>query len=356
MNNPFSLSFGKKPEKFVSRPVQADEVVEAFTGEHIPSHAYMLVGVRGCGKTVLLSEISGRLSKDNMWQIIDLNPERDMLIAFAAKLHSNPVLKPYFIHAKLDLSVLGIGVSIEDGLVISDVEAALERMLGILTKKGYHILVTVDEVSSTKYMKEFASAFQILIRQNHSLFLIMTGLYDNINSLQNGKNQTFLYRTPKIYLEPLNITSITAAYRKTFNIDNEIAQKMAYLTRGYAFAFQVLGYLTWTINEQGFPDSYDEFFDLVRTDYEHRLQEYVYIKLWSELSAKEQQFLKSMASHESSASSEIRESIGMNLSEFSVYRDRLLKKGILTSYQRGSLSYALPMFSEYINTVTGAYD
>lgn len=58
-------------------------------------------------------------------------------------------------------------------------------------------------------MQAFASAFQIFIRQDLPLYLLMTGLYENINNLQNEDNTTFLYRAPKVELKSLNITTIS---------------------------------------------------------------------------------------------------------------------------------------------------
>lgn len=348
MKNPFSLSFGIKPEQFISRPVQAEEIQQMFNDELPSSHAYLLVGVRGCGKTVLLSDISNNIVKDDRWIVVALNPERDMLNALAAKLHSNASLKPIFVKAKLDLSILGIGLSIEDGFVISDVESAIEKMLELITNSGKRVLVTVDEVANTRYMREFSAAFQIFIRQNYNVFLLMTGLYGNINSLQNEKTLTFLYRTPRILLEPLNITIITTIYEKMFGISRDFAQQMSFMTKGYAFAFQVLGYLTWSLYEGNITDPYEDYNSRIIPGYDQYLQEYVYIKLWSELSSKEQDILKLLTHDENKKISEIRSKIGMESNEFGVYRDRLIKKGVITSQQRGSLDFALPRFEEYI--------
>ena len=46
----------------------------------------------------------------------------------------------------------------------------------------------------------------------------MAGLFDNISNLQNEKSLTFLYRAPKIFLEPLSIPAITTSYRSVFDI------------------------------------------------------------------------------------------------------------------------------------------
>lgn len=53
----------------------------------------------------------------------------------------------------------------------------------------------------------------------------MTGLYENIYDLQNEKSLTFLYRAPKIILEPLNYTAIKSHYMRIFDI------MMKWLTR-----------------------------------------------------------------------------------------------------------------------------
>ena len=124
-------------------------------------------------------------------------------------------------------------------------------------------------------MKVFVSTFQILIRNDLHVFLLMTGLYDNIQNLQNEKNLTFLYRAPKIELQPLNIRSISENYKNVLNVDDKTASEMAKLTKGYSFAFQVLGYLAWENN--GFNKK-------VLSSYKQYLEDYVYEKIWSELS------------------------------------------------------------------------
>lgn len=52
-------------------------------------------------------------------------------------------------------------------------------------RAGKHLLIAIDEVTSTEYMRVFAASFQVFLRQNLPVFLLMTGLYENINELQN---------------------------------------------------------------------------------------------------------------------------------------------------------------------------
>ena len=69
--------------------------------------------------------------------------------------------------------------------------------------------------------------------------------------------------------EPLNQQAIIKKYMNIFQIEREQAAQMAELTKGYPFAFQVLGYLTW--NNRG---NYRE----VLEEYEQYLSEFVYDK------------------------------------------------------------------------------
>ena len=61
MSNPFSLSFGKIPPENIERPAQTQEIVDAFTSEPINQQIAMITGVRGSGKTVLMTDIIRKL-------------------------------------------------------------------------------------------------------------------------------------------------------------------------------------------------------------------------------------------------------------------------------------------------------
>ena len=181
MANPFTLSFGKIPSHYITRIQQKEEIEENFKQEPPSNQVYMIAGVRGSGKTVLLSTLARSFREDPDWIVLDLTPNRDMLQSFTALLYGDLRLAPAFIQAKIDLSLLGLGISLEQAPPISDVEAALRRMLEIVNKKGKKVLLTIDEVSNTQYMREFVSAFQIMLRNDLPVYLIMTGLFENIH-------------------------------------------------------------------------------------------------------------------------------------------------------------------------------
>ena len=337
--NPFSLSFGKAPESYISRDFQNNEILESFTADNPAYQVCMITGVRGSGKTVALSAIANRLRMDSQWIVVDLNPERDLLKMLAAELSNRKDLLELFRDARINLSFLGFGIEIDGEPPITDIVVALRRMLDKLTKSGKRVLITIDEVSSTQQVREFASQFQIFMREGLNIFLLMTGLYENIYELQNEKTLTFLYRVPKIALKPLSIPLIMQKYKEEFEINEEEALAMAKETMGYSFAYQVLGYLCFT-RKKPWRDLLPEF--------DAYLEEYVYEKIWSELSAKDKAVLSAMCEENPAKVENIRKRLNISSNAFTVYRSRLLKKGIVYSPNYGQLAFSLPRFREFV--------
>ena len=339
MTNPFSLSFGKDPLSFLERGRQSREIIDSFVEENPSCQVYMLTGVRGSGKTVMLTDIAKHFRKERDWIVVDLSPERDLLQMLAADLSNRQELLSIFRDRMTNVSSLGLGLESDGVPPITDVSVAVTRMLERIGKKGKRVLITIDEVSRNQTMREFVSLFQIFMRQDLPVFLALTGLYENIYELQNEKTLTFLYRAPKMELQPLNIGMIASKYSEIFQLDEDEALQMAKETKGYPFAFQVLGYLCWR-NEAEWTE--------VLPEYSQYLEEYVYEKLWSELSSNDRKVLIAMTEADDQKVGSIRAKAGKSSSSFGVYRDRLIKKGIVGAAEYGYLEFALPKFKEVV--------
>lgn len=338
-NNPYNLVFGKEPSQVISRAAQMSEILESFLEEHPSQQIYMITGIRGCGKTVFMTETARELMQNDGWLTVELNSSGNLLEDLAASLASENTLAQFFQKASINLSFFGIGLEVKGSVPISNIQVALSKMLKTLKDHGKKVLICIDEVTVTDSMKSFAGAFQILIRQDLPLFLLMTGLYENINNLQNEKNLTFLYRAPKIELKPLNIMTISDNYRKVFNTDSDSTIKMAKITKGYSFAFQVLGYFTWKNNGD---------YTAALPQFRQYMEDYVYEKIWSEMSEGDRKLAYGIARSENGKAKDIKTLSSMSDNEYSVYRDRLIKRGILDGSTHGYVRFTLPMFEEYV--------
>ena len=213
-------------------------------------------------------------------------------------------------------------------------------MLEQIRKAGKKLLICIDEAVNNEYIQVFAGTFQILLRHDHPVFLLMTGLYENIYDIQNNKILTFLYRSPKLILEPLNLTAVRKQYQEVFNIDRETAESMALLTKGYPFAFQVLGYLFWENKEKRI--------EQILSDYDTYLDEYVYSKIWSEMSPLDRKVARAIASIPETKVKNIRDALEMDSDQFNVYRDRLKRKWIIDTSTFGHISLCLPRFDVFV--------
>lgn len=337
MTNPFTLTFGKEPLNMIDREYQLSEIEESFLDENPTSQIYMITGIRGSGKTVSLTSLYKSFKARKDWIVIELNSSLDLLKQLVFELYETPSLTKLFIDAKIDLSFLGFGVTIQKSNPIFTETTALERMLNELKNHNKKVLICIDEVTSNKDMRVFASTFQILIRHDLPLFLLMTGLPQEIYLLQNVDTLTFLYRAPKINLSKLNILSISNSYKETLNISDEEALELAKLSKGYAFAYQAIGNLYYKERKM----------DLKKLD--SILSERVYEKIWMELPEREREIVKVIAEGHSTIK-EIREIVNITSSDMSSYRNRLNKKGIIDISQRGKISFILPRFEDIIQT------
>ncbi len=128
-------------------------------------------------------------------------------------------------------------------------------------------------------------------------------------------------------------------YKESLSISENDAKKMAALTDGYPFAFQVLGYLAWNSNSD---------YKSILPEYKIYLEDYVYDKLWSELSSRDQEIAYGIAQCKSSKIKDIRELLGITTNECNPYRKRLIRKGIINGDEHGVVKFAIPMFKEFV--------
>ena len=337
-NNPFTLSFGKSPNEIISRYELVNDIIDTFQSENPISNAYLIEGLRGTGKTVLMTTIEKELEKENDWIIVDLNSTQDLLTDFAMRLvdsckNFSDILKKGF-----NLSIAGFGIGLNGENQSRDSVSIICEILESLKKKNKKVLITIDEVMNGETMRHFASEFQILLRKDFSVFLLMTGLYENIYSIQNDPALTFLLRTPKIKLEPLSLAQITKTYQKVFETDLDMSKKLAKTTKGYAFAFQALGLLYFD-----YKDSLS--LEKILLKFDDLLDDFVYRKIWQGLSEQDKNVILAITDSKTQVS-EVCKKLNMTSSTFSKYRQRLLEKGIIQAPQHGYVEIVLPRFAE----------
>ncbi len=175
-------------------------------------------------------------------------------------------------------------------------------------------------------MVAFALEFGGWLISGYPVYLVCTGLYENVLEIGNTKNLTFFRRGTTIATKPLNHIKMAEMYRAKLGVELEKAKTMAALTRGYAYAYQQLGSLYFNYGREL---SLEEIENRLKTE----LFAYSYEKIWEELSPEDRFLAGLLTEKEEYKREEILPMMGDKQRNYSVYRDRLLKRGVIRARQ-----------------------
>ena len=343
MSNPFSLAFGIEPINYIDRINDRDKIINDFSSENPANYVYLITGIRGSGKTVFMYSIADKLKNKNDWIVANIGHKKNILEGVASEIYEQGKMKYLFTKKEFSFSFYGVTFSISGKEPVSDIMTLLKKMLEYLKRKQKKVLITIDEVDNSDEMKYFIQGYASLLGQKYPMRLLMTGLFSNIANLKNEKSLTFLYRAPKIQMGSLSIGSIAKQYSLLLNVEENDAIQLAKFTKGYAYAYQVLGYYLYELNKKKIDEQIMYYFD-------QQLEEFVYEKVYSELSDINQFILRAVDSDEKIKVSTLSKKLDKKSNYLSVYLTNLKNKGILVSPSYGYIQFALPRFYYFLKT------
>lgn len=331
MENPYSLVFGKMPANYIDRELELNEIIETFSEREPSIRAYALTGLRGCGKTVALSFIEKHFQKQKDFVVISLNSDLDMFEQTLEYLSQKKLLD------ELKISVSLLGITLEKAKSTESANYKIEQYLDCITKKNKRILFTIDEISNTQNIKAFFQSFNIWLRKDYDIAILMAGLKKNILSLQKDNRISFLKRAEKKDLKQLSLNSIMLDYKNNLQLTDQEASEMAIFTKGYSYAFQLLGYLCFR-TKQKYKNVIDQF--------DEKMTNNVYDIIWEDLSQKEKEVLQMMFQAKELTTRDILNVSGLDKNSYNEYRSILISKDILVDRGYGKIDFTLPRFKE----------
>lgn len=250
-------------------------------------------------------------------------------------------MKFKFAKKEFSFSFLGFLFKFSGNRPVSIVQSLLDCTFQEIKKKRKESLNCRRRSLQQQTMRSIVHEFQILIRNHYPVFLVMAGLYENVRNLLDAHTLTFLYRAPITILGPLRLADIADSFHRLLRTDFGESVKLSKLTNGYAFAFQTLGY-TFSRTTKKTAD------EDILNDYDRRLEEYVYAKIYSDASLMEKNVMISLQESADGSVKDEMEKAKMNSSTFSSYRKNLIKKGIVFAPSYGHLAFPLPRFSLFV--------
>ena len=370
--NPFKPTAGKMPPVLIGRQSIVDDFVEALeNGAGAPGRLMLIMGQRGFGKTVMLTEL-GRTAIANGWEVYPETASNGMVARLVAALGSK---QPRVQQASFapSVSVAGLaGMQLGSVSVAGPQEAhtlrdAIERRLKKLPK-GKGILFTIDEAqaASTEEMVAVSTTVQHVIGdedlraasdiEQHGIAFAFAALPAIVDDLDSNKVLTFLRRAMFHELGSVPIPDVRNAYLESIaasgkTIDVGLAQTAAQATDGNPYLVQLVGYYLWQSAkargsskieerdvEQGIEDAQDQF------------PRAVCAPSYRSLTSAQQHFLRAMAPDFPHAAtlSNIAARAGKSMSWVGKYRTSLEKSQMIHTTDWGMVAYSMPYFGEWI--------
>lgn len=150
----------------------------------------------------------------------------------------------------------------------------------------------------------------------------------------------------------MDLISMHFSYRKAFKNGNRTItetalNKMIQMTNGYAYGFQLLGYLVWETGEKNITE---KTLQDITLEYQEMLYRTVYVKIYQSLSPMDRKFVKAMTKYpkQDIPVKFIGETLNKPKNYLSNYRRRLLDDQVIMTKERGSVNFTLPFFKDFI--------
>jgi len=362
MTNPFNPSFGKRPSHFIGRKDIQRELMFAVDDINSPWRTTLITGIRGSGKTALLSDLRIRYEDKNVATILLVPSDRmlnslivGLLNAFPKKLLPRlPELK----ELSLNVGVGGakFGMKNDESYIQNTFEYQFAKLMDAYNKYNVPVVLLIDEAQKhTSEMRELIIIYQQYIMQDYNISMVMTGLPKVISDVLNDDVLTFMRRSKQVSLDNLPIDFVKLEYRQIFKglMDLETINNAADATLGYPYLIQLVGYYLWQeVHEsKNKHDTEQAMLSYVMTYVKAELNDTVHRLVYASLSLLDRQFVQAMTEddHES-LMSDISVRLGKKHNLISRYRERLIDVGVIKSTGHGTVAFRYPYMKDYILT------
>lgn len=355
----FNPSFGNRPLHIVGREKELSLLRAGLAGAPATElRAPIIIGQRSFGKTAMLIEAEC-MAQSLGFACASVAVNRSMLQNTLDGLltsGSSAIAKKAHIS---DVSIGAFGVSFNVSVTremdeVKGFQAKLGIMLDRLSERGLGGCILVDEIQpNSEELRELAQAYQHFSGRGANVSLIMAGLPRCVSSTLNDKVSTFLYRADRILLGPIATDSIYLYFKQAFGsmgiafAEGEML-RAARLSAGMPYMMQLVGrnlsLMAPTDGEVG-PSVVNEAVDLAK----EKLERNVFAPCLDTMSERDITFAHAMLEDEGrSSAADLKRRLGMSDADYQQTRRRNIDNGIIVSNGYGSVSFAMPYFSEYL--------
>jgi AAA ATPase domain len=382
VRNPFAPGAGNPPPELAGRAALLEKVTIAMDriAQGRPAKSAIIVGLRGVGKTVLLTRIE-EIARNRQFKTIMIEaPEGKSLgqllypslrkILFALDLMANigdrakrglRVLRSFAgtIQVKFQEFDFILGNEAEKGVADSgDLEADLSSLLVVIAEAakaaGTSLVVCIDELQYLK-QSEFSALIMAIHRINQlqlPLMIVGAGLPQILALAGQAKSyaeRLFDYaHVGALEQEEARAAIRTPIRSEGYEITDAALNAILLTTRGYPYFLQQWGYEAWNI-AQSSPIE-DHHIQGATVAAIKTLDDGFFRVRFDRCTPSEKQYLRALAELGEGAqrSGDIADLLGVKVSSVAPTRSKLIAKGMIYSPQHGDTEFTVPMFDQYL--------
>ena len=385
ISNPYAPGAGSQPPELAGR----DDILQRTRitlgrvqrGKHAKS--FILVGLRGVGKTVLLNKVQEIATNDGFIAHVVETPEnkslpallipclRRILLAMDTKERAHEfvkrgimTLKSFINSVKITSGEFELGIGVDPAIGIADTGDLehdlpdLFEAVGLAAKsRSKAIAIILDEM---QYLNE--AEFSALIMAVHRvsqkqlpLVVVGAGLPQLVGLA--GKSKSYAERlfdypvVDALSLEDAAIALSEPAKREGVVFSERATARIFKHTRGYPYYIQEFGYHTWNYAKQSPILTQDV--DAAVSIANKSLDESFFRVRFDRITPREKDYMFGMAQlgpgpHRSG---DVAGKLDVSVESIAPVRSSLIKKGMIWSPAHGDTAFTVPMFNEYLSRV-----
>ena len=362
--SPFTPTFGVIPPALVGRQAEVNDFAYALdSGPGATGRATLVTGQRGVGKSVLL-HVFHEVAASRQW----LSVHAQASPGFAASLTATRLpeaLAALDAADTVESSVVGVTLPFGAGGLTTRTESTnpltpdfrhqLMRVLAILADHGTGLVLTLDEVhrSQLDELRLVTDAIAYAFSQEAPVAFVAAGLPQAITSLVDDDVSTYLRRAERVTLGNLSPENTRIALEAPITqagktITREALEAAIAASGHYPFLIQLIGDRSW--RAAGDDDvitavHVEEALARARSAMHRQIHE----PAIGGLTEKERSYVLAMAADEDrSRTAEVARRMGVTAKYGSVYRERLITRGVIEPAGRGYVRFTLPYTREYL--------
>ena len=385
ITNPFAPGAGTPPPELAGR----DDILELAriaierTRRMLPTKSFLLVGLRGVGKTVLLDRIKSDAESRGILALRIEAPEGRSLPALLAPQLRQSLLRlslnerakekaqralkaltgfAQALKIKYNDIEVGIDFPAEPGLADNgDLEHDLQDLLGAVGEAAKNadtaLAMFVDELQyvEEEQLASLITALHRIAQRRLPVILIGAGLPQLRGRMGRAKSYAErLFDFPEI--GPLGPEALRAAIEHPLRdngvrIQAEALGDIARTTRGYPYFVQEWGKHSWDVAAVS-PISQSDVRQATKLAIAAMDESFFRVR-FDRLTPLEKRYLRAMAElgpgpHRSG---DISEALGRGVTTLAMTRNKLISKGMVWSPNHGDTAFTVPLFDEFMRRI-----